>query len=60
MFNLNKIDRKILFDILSKFPFTFYAFGSRITKNYKKFSDIDLYINENISDLDLFYLKEAC
>lgn len=45
--NKNKIqlelkDWKILKDILSKYPYTFYAYGSRVKKNAKPYSDLDL------------------
>lgn len=33
---------KIVTDILRKYPYTFYAFGSRVSGNPKKFSDLDL------------------
>ncbi|MBS1988649.1 nucleotidyltransferase domain-containing protein [Candidatus Dependentiae bacterium] len=33
---------KIIQKILSKYPYTFYAFGSRARGNPKQFSDLDL------------------
>jgi predicted nucleotidyltransferase len=33
---------KIIQEILSKYPYTFYAFGSRARGNPKQFSDLDL------------------
>jgi predicted nucleotidyltransferase len=38
----------IVLEILKKYPFTFYAFGSRVKGNPKKFSDLDLCFIENI------------
>ena len=38
----------IVLEILKKYPFTFYAFGSRVKGNQKKFSDLDLCFIENI------------
>lgn len=38
----------IVLNILKKYPFTFYAFGSRVKGNPKKFSDLDLCFIENI------------
>ncbi len=55
---LDPADLKIFNDILQTIPYTLYAFGSRTKNTHKKFSDIDLCILEEISDLDLFYLKE--
>ena len=59
MIHLAPEDLVILQNILRKFKYTFYAYGSRIKGTHKKFSDLDLCIMEPISDLDLFYLKEA-
>ena len=39
---------KIVKDILSKYPYTFYAFGSRARGNPKLLSDLDLCFVENI------------
>ena len=38
----------IIKDILKKYPYTFYAFGSRVKGNHKKFSDLDLCFFEDI------------
>ncbi len=37
-----------ILNILSKYPFQFYAFGSRVKGNFSKFSDLDLCYKENI------------
>lgn len=39
---------EIVKTILSKYPYTFYAFGSRAKGNPKRFSDLDLCFFENI------------
>lgn len=61
MIHLDKQDLLILQSILQKYPYKFYAYGSRTKGNYKKFSraDLDLCIMENISDEQLFALQNA-
>ncbi|WP_341789475.1 nucleotidyltransferase domain-containing protein [Rickettsia endosymbiont of Polydrusus tereticollis] len=59
MIHLDKQDSLILRSILQKYPYKFYAYGSRTKDNYKKFSDLDLCIMENISDEQLFALQNA-
>lgn len=39
---------KIIREILSKYPYTFYAFGSRARGNPKQFSDLDLCFMQSI------------
>jgi len=34
---------KIVSEILSRYPYTFYAFGSRAKGDHKRLSDLDLY-----------------
>jgi predicted nucleotidyltransferase len=41
---------KIIQDILSRHPYAFFAFGSRVKGTHKEFSDLDLCYKENISD----------
>ncbi len=48
----------IVKSILSKYPYTFYAFGSRITGKNKKFSDLDIVYFEPISYQELAHLEE--
>lgn len=49
MFGLsNEIYSKIL-EIVKKYKWEFYIFGSRAKNNYKKTSDIDIAINGNIN-----------
>ena len=47
-------DLELLKQILAKYPYKFYAYGSRVKDTYKKFSDLDLCI---IEDIDLFRLE---
>jgi len=49
----------IIKSILSKYPYTFYAFGSRVKNTHKKYSDLDLCYKENIPDSDIAYIREA-
>jgi len=44
--------------ILQKYPYTFYAYGSRVKGRHRKFSDLDLCIMEAIDDDDLELLRE--
>ena len=59
MIHIDSEDFTILQNLLNKFNYTFYAYGSRVKGTHRKFSDLDLCIMEPISDLELFYLKEA-
>ena len=45
---MNKVDLKILKQILSKYPYRFYAYGSRVKGTARKFSDLDLCYQEDI------------
>ena len=45
---INKSDYQILSRILSKYPYKFYAYGSRVKGNARKFSDLDICYQENI------------
>jgi len=41
---------KIIKSILAKYPYTFYAFGSRVKGNAKQFSDLDIFYKDLIPD----------
>lgn len=58
MIHLSKEDFILLKSILQKYPYSFYAYGSRVKGTYQKFSDLDLCIMENISNKELWNLKE--
>jgi predicted nucleotidyltransferase len=49
---------KIILDILSKYPYEFFAFGSRVKGVSDKFSDLDLCFFENIPSKFLFQIEE--
>lgn len=59
MIYLDQEDFIKLRSILQKYPYKFYAYGSRVKGNYKKFSDLDLCIMENISNEQLFEIQDA-
>lgn len=48
---------KIVMDILQKYPYTFYAFGSRVRGDQKQFSDLDLAYDEEIPWRDLVRIE---
>lgn len=50
--------KKIITDILSKYPFTFYAFGSRVSGKPQRFSDLDLCFFDEISDKEYLNIEE--
>jgi hypothetical protein len=58
MIHMEERDRKIVMDILAKYPYTFCAFGSRVHGNPWKFSDLDLCFFEAIPVSVLSQLKE--
>ena len=39
---------QIIVDILKKYPYTFYAYGSRVKGEYKNSSDFDICFTESI------------
>jgi predicted nucleotidyltransferase len=57
--DLSDWDRKILYGILSKYPCTFYAYGSRVKGCARKYSDLDLCYFDKISSDDLMEIKWA-
>ncbi len=70
MLELKPKHQKIVSDILAKYPYTFYAFGSRTKGNAKKYSDLDLgflgdmplatqaYLEEDFEESDLPFIVE--
>jgi predicted nucleotidyltransferase len=48
MIYLEERHKKIVSDILNKYPYTFYVFGSRVKNKHKKLSDLDLTFTDNI------------
>ena len=49
---------KILQQILSKYPYQFYAYGSRVKGAIHRTSDLDLCYQENIPDSLVFEIKD--
>ena len=58
MINPDFDDWQLLQVILQKYPYTFYAYGSRVKGRHRKFSDLDLCIMEAIDDDQLFDLQD--
>lgn len=48
MVNIEKKHLEILKNVLKKYSYTFYAYGSRVTGNNRKYSDLDLCYRETI------------
>jgi predicted nucleotidyltransferase len=59
MIHVEERHLKIIREILSKYPYKFYAFGSRVHGNCKPFSDLDICAMETIPELTKCYLEEA-
>ena len=49
---------EIINSILSKYPYTFYAYGSRVKEKAKKYSDLDLCYQEEIPLNILSHIEE--
>jgi predicted nucleotidyltransferase len=58
MIQIEPQDYQILQKILSKYPYRFYAYGSRTKGTARKFSDLDLCYLENIPDEMICQIKE--
>ena len=58
MLQLETKHQKIVRQILNKYPYQFYAYGSRTKGNAKKLSDLDLCYQENIPDAVAFLIEE--
>lgn len=58
MLDLREQDWQTLKNILQKYPYTFYAFGSRVKNKAKKFSDLDLCYKESIPDAEVSKILE--
>ena len=48
----------IIHQILSKYPYKFYAYGSRVKGTARKFSDLDLCYREEIPNEVIYQIKE--
>ncbi len=49
---------QLIQDILKKYPYTFYAFGSRVKGSAKPFSDLDLFCLDAMPPTALVELEE--
>lgn len=58
MLQLAERHQQIIRKILSKYPYTFYAYGSRVKGTARKLSDLDLCYQENIPDKVVFQIEE--
>ncbi len=58
MLHLEKKHHAIIHNILSKYPYTFYAFGSRVKGNHHRLSDLDLCFKDPIPYSIISHLEE--
>jgi uncharacterized protein len=58
MLQLETKYQKIVSEILSKYPYRFYAYGSRVKGTARKLSDLDLCYQDNLSDALVFQIEE--
>ena len=57
MIHLEERHLKIIKTILKRYPYTFFAFGSRVHGTQKPFSDLDICVQEDLPDLTKSYLQ---
>ena len=58
MLQLEEKHWKIIQQILSKYPYKFYAYGSRVKGMARKLSDLDICYYDNIPDAVVFQIEE--
>ena len=58
MLYLETEHQKVVHRILAKYPYKFYAYGSRVKGNARNLSDLDLCYQENIPDAVAFLIEE--
>ena len=51
-------DFQLLKKILAKYPYQFYAYGSRVKGTARQFSDLDLCYREDIPSEVIYQIKE--
>ena len=56
---IDENDKKLLLGILSKYPYRFYVYGSRVKGRSKRYSDIDICYFDDIPPIELYEIKEA-
>jgi predicted nucleotidyltransferase len=54
---IEESDFRVLKEILRKYPYKFYVYGSRARGNASRYSDLDIFCKEKIMDSDLVNLK---
>jgi len=57
MIKIEAKDFQLLKQILSKYPYHFYAYGSRVKGTARKFSDLDLCYQEDIPSEVIYQIK---
>lgn len=57
--DLSDWDREALYDILGKYPYKFYAYGSRVKGCARKYSDLDLCHFDDIPSIEALKIKWA-
>jgi predicted nucleotidyltransferase len=55
---IEKEDYDILKSILQKYPYKFYAYGSRVKGTAEKYSDLDLCYQDNIEGYKVEEIRE--
>lgn len=58
MFQLEKRHRDIVLDILKKYPYTFYAYGSRVKGTARKYSNLDICYYDDIPSFILVQIEK--
>ena len=58
MLHLEKRHQVIIQNILGKYPYTFYAFGSRVKGNHHRLSDLDLCFKDSIPAPVISHIEE--
>ena len=57
MFGLSSEVYSKVMNVVKKYNYDFYIFGSRATGRYKKYSDIDIAIYGEVTDKEEFYIR---
>lgn len=58
MIHMQEKHLRILQQIISKYPYSFFVFGSRVKGTERRFSDLDLCYKEPIPSIKLYKLEE--
>jgi uncharacterized protein len=58
MLQLESKHQKIINKILRRYPYKFFAYGSRAKGTARKLSDLDLCYQDNLSDALVFQIEE--